>query len=297
MTPLRHGRGRDAPAAPLRSGRAALHVGVLLFGLAGLFGKWVTVGPVLIVFGRVIFGAGAWGALLGWLGRDFRPREQRPLLLAAAAILFFHWVAFFQSVQVSTVAIALLSFSTAPMFTALLEPWWFRERFSFRYLLAALVTLVGIAVMVLPLDADEAVRRGVAWGVAAGLSFALLSLANRGLRRHYDSTALVFFQTTLVGVLVLPVLPFVWGPFPLKDIALLAALGLIGTTAHSLFVQALTTVRVREATLVGNLEPVYGTVLAALLLAEIPSPRTLAGGLLILLAAGWVTLRGGPQPT
>ena len=297
MTPLQHGRGKDAPGASPRSGRAALHGAVLLFGLAGLFGKWVTVGPVLIVFGRVIFGAGAWGALLGWLGQDFRPREQRPLLLATAAILFFHWVAFFQSVQVSSVAIALLSYSTAPMFTALLEPWWFRERFSLQDLLAALLTLAGIAVMVLPLDADEAVRRGVAWGVAAGLSFALLSLGNRGLRRHYDSTALIFFQTTLVGVLVLPVLPFVWGPFPLKDIALLAALGLIGTTAHSLFVQALTTVRVREATLVGNLEPVYGTVLAALLLAEIPSPRTLGGGLLILLAAGWVTLRGGPPPT
>ncbi|HKN10776.1 MAG TPA: hypothetical protein VJ376_15050, partial [Pseudomonadota bacterium] len=44
---------RPVPAAPLRaSALVALHGAVLLFGFAGLFGKWLALPPVTIVFGR-----------------------------------------------------------------------------------------------------------------------------------------------------------------------------------------------------------------------------------------------------
>lgn len=38
-----------------KKGLASIHVSVLLFGLSGLFAKWVELPAVIIVLGRVIF--------------------------------------------------------------------------------------------------------------------------------------------------------------------------------------------------------------------------------------------------
>ena len=42
---------------------AALHLAVLLFGFAGLFGKWPVLSPFLIVFARTSIAAAALGLL------------------------------------------------------------------------------------------------------------------------------------------------------------------------------------------------------------------------------------------
>ena len=40
---------------PHKKSLAEIHVAVVLFGIAGLFGKWLVLAPTLIVFGRVFF--------------------------------------------------------------------------------------------------------------------------------------------------------------------------------------------------------------------------------------------------
>ncbi len=278
-------------------GLGALHGAVFLFGMAGLFGKWIALGPMMIVFGRVTIATLALGLLL------IHRRQGAPagivtsawVIALCGAVLAFHWVAFFQAIQVSTVAIGLLGYSTAPIFAGLLEPWVFREPFSRRTLLASLGTLAGIALIVSRWGGGDSILLGTAWGVAAGLSFAVLSLLNRGLRRRYDSVTLACYEDGAAALVLLPFLPFFWSPPAPSDLALLLVLGLVFTAlAHALFIHALSTVRARVATLISAMEPVYGIALAALLLGEIPSVRILAGGTLILLAVAWVTFR--PEP-
>ncbi len=63
--------------------------------------------------------------------------------------------------------------------------------------------------------------------------------------------------------------------------------------AHSLFITALRTVTAHTASVVAALEPVYGIALALLLLGEVPGPRTLVGGALIVGAAVFATRRAG----
>ena len=47
------------------------------------------------------------------------------MLLLSGAILGAHWIAFFKSIQVSTVAIGLLSYVSYPLFTSVIEPIFF----------------------------------------------------------------------------------------------------------------------------------------------------------------------------
>ena len=90
---------------------AEIHLAVLLFGLASLFGKWVALPAAIIVLARVAFAVPALVVVLRWAGQSIRlNRGQDYLYLGLLAVLLaFHWVTFFESVHVSTVAVCLVS--------------------------------------------------------------------------------------------------------------------------------------------------------------------------------------------
>jgi hypothetical protein len=46
-------------------------------------------------------------------------------------ILAIHWTTFFKAIQVSTIAIALLTFSTFPVFITFLEPYFLKIRLNY----------------------------------------------------------------------------------------------------------------------------------------------------------------------
>jgi drug/metabolite transporter (DMT)-like permease len=128
---------------------------------------------------------------------------------------------------------------------------------------------------------------GVAWGLLAGATFALLSVTNRVLTRSYASLAISLYQD---GVAALVLLPALWlvspaGPIGPRQIIALFVLGLACTAlAHTLFIAGLRTVTAQMASLVACLEPVWGILFALLLLGERPTARTLLGGAIILAA-------------
>ncbi len=282
---------------------AALHAAVALFGVAGLFGKWVAAPALVIVFGRVAVASLAFAGLLRvWPLRRWSPHgagtaarpggRQLAALWACGGLLAFHWVTFFQAIQVSTVAVGLLSYSSAPVFVVLLEPLGFRERLARRSLALALLACAGVALIVPRWEAGDALLQGVAWGALSGLSFALLALCNRALVRLHGAVRVAFHQDLAALVLLAPLLPFFWSPLGVREVALLVALGLFCTAlAHALFIHSMAVLPARVAAIASALEPVYGIALAWLLLGEVPALRTLAGGALILAAVLWASLR------
>ncbi|MEJ2041133.1 MAG: hypothetical protein P8X55_19725 [Desulfosarcinaceae bacterium] len=77
----------------------SLHAAVLLFGMAGLFGKLLPLSPLLIVAGRTFFATLALGLFM-LLGRrrPVLPSKQGALLLALPGIvLALHWWTFFHA--------------------------------------------------------------------------------------------------------------------------------------------------------------------------------------------------------
>ena len=78
-------------------------------------------------------------------------------------------------------------------------------------------------------------------------------------------------------------------------VLLLVVLGVACTAlAHTLFVRSLRVLSAHTASVVTALEPVYGIVLAFLLLGETPSARTLCGAALIVAAAICATRSRSP---
>lgn len=264
----------------------ALHLGVLFFGLSGIFAKLALATPLVIVFGRALFAVGAL-ALFARIGAPLaRLSRRRRLALAASGLLLGgHWWAFFIAVKVSGVAVATLGFASFPAFTVLLEGLLFREKVRLaEWCVVALVSL-GLVLVTPHFDLDNASTLGLAWAVLSGLLFAMLSVANRATTAGVKPAQAALWQNLAI---LLACLPLAWPGLPevrAVDWLWIALLGLLCTAvAHSLFVASLRVLNARSASVVFALEPVYGILFAWWLFSEHPTARALCGGALILLA-------------
>jgi len=270
---------------------ASIHAATLAFGLAGLFGKFLAHSPVLITQGRTAIAALALAVVLG-------VQRQRPQLsgrewfwlAVTGGILAAHWVTFFQAIQVSTVAIGLLSYSSYPLFTTMIEPWVFRERLRPLHLGLACAVMAGLALIATsesggsPDPDAPNVLLGVGWGLVSGFTFAVLTILNR---LHVQTHSPLLIGGAQNGFAALVLLPFSIGlnwSLSESDWGLLLALGLICTAGgHALLIHGLRKVRAQLASLIlAGMESVYAILFALLLLSEIPALQTLFGGLLII---------------
>ena len=94
-----------------RHSLACLHVAVLLFGLSGLIGKAVGSPALVVTCLRSLIGALALVAALAVRGDSTLSawRGHAAVLLASGALLAAHWWTFFAAIQMSTVALGLLT--------------------------------------------------------------------------------------------------------------------------------------------------------------------------------------------
>ncbi|CAE6915061.1 DMT family transporter [Ectopseudomonas khazarica] len=271
-----------------RNALLAIHLGALLFGLSGIFGKLAATTPEMIAGGRAFFAVLALGlATLLWRRTDSsRPSwPQLARLVLGGLLLGTHWLAFFEAVKISGVAIATLGFASFPAFTVLLEGTLFRERTRpIEFLMVALVCL-GLILVTPEFSLGSDATVGLLWAILSGLLFALLSLLNRASTHGLDPIQAALYQNVTVLVVFMPLAaPLVPSLRPL-DWLWLAMLGIFCTgLAHSLFVASLRVLKARTTAVIFALEPVYGILFAWWLFSEQPTLRMLAGGLLIISA-------------
>jgi drug/metabolite transporter (DMT)-like permease len=275
------------PLSPKSSALLSIHAAVLLFGFAGLFGKFLAMPPTVIVLGRTVFAALALLMVALGMRQTLAVRSLRDggAFVVIGIILAIHWSTFFHSIQISTVAIGLLTFSTFPVFITFMEPYFFKEKIHLFDIATAAGVFIGLVLVVPSYDFKNHITQGVLWGTLSGFTFAILSLMNRRYVKIYGSLAVSFYQNLFAALALLPMAFVAAGSLTLSaaDWWLLALLGVLCTAlAHALFIRGLTSVRAQLASIIAGLEPVYGVTLALLLLNEVPSVRTLAGGGIIL---------------
>lgn len=276
-----------------RRSLGALHLAVMLFGLSAVVGRWVTVPAVLVAAGRVVCSS---VLLLGLClaGRTplkLHSRRDTLLALGAGVVLAVHWTAFFLSVQEASVAIGTLTYSTFPLFVTFLEPLIYKERLRLSGVGRAALLLAGVLITVPAFSLTDRTTLGIAWGMLSSLAYALLTLCNRRLSAGYPARVVCLYEQGTAALVLLPAF-FLWQVhWSGADLAGVALIGFVCTAlAHSLYVAAQKGVSARTAGLVSGLETVYGIGYAALLLGELPTPRELLGGAVILGVAAWSTL-------
>ncbi|PLX47765.1 MAG: EamA family transporter [Desulfobacteraceae bacterium] len=268
-----------------RHGLIEIHAAVLLFGLAGLFGKFLSLPALVIVFGRTSFAALALSAILFCSKTQIRTKsiQDFSVLILLGIILAIHWTTFFHAIQISTVAVGLLTFSTFPVFVTFMEPYFFKENLRRFDMLTAGSVVLGLILVIPSLDFQNNITQGAFWGIISGFTFAVLSILNRKYVSTYPSMVIAWYQNWIATLTLLPFVFFEDLTLQATDFALLAVLGIFCTAlAHVLFIKSLVHIKTQLASITACLEPVYGIIFAFVLLDEIPTFRTILGGCIIL---------------
>ncbi len=275
-----------SPPPQAAGGLAAIHTAVLLFGFSGLFGKFLTINPVVIVFGRTFFAAAALLPVLLLSRKVIFKKKEMGVYFCQGILLAVHWSSFFYAIQISTVALGLLTFSTFPLFVTFMEPFFFKEKLLIQDIAAAIIVFAGLVLVIPGFDFSKALVQGAFFGIFSGITFAGLAIVNRKNVQTSDPLAVAFNQNLFAAAALFPVLVLISPATPeINDIFLLAVLGIVCTAlAHSLFIKSLIHIKAQTAGIITALEPVYGIVLAFILLNEQPSLKTAAGGVLIISA-------------
>lgn len=263
-----------------------VNIAVLLFGMAGILAKSVTVPAVGITFGRVLFSSVTLFLYMKITGASFAldNKKDMALLMLSGVVLAFHWWSFLQSVKISTVAIGTITFSSFPLFVTFMEPVFYRTKLTAKNVLCAFAMVLGVFVTIPRFSMDNSHTIGVFVGMLSALSYAVLTLLNKNFSRKYTGTKISFYEQATATVVLLPVV--LWRhlrPAP-QDIRLILVLGIVTTAlAHTLYISSLKNIPAHLAGIISSMETVYGILFAFILLKEIPTVREVAGGAIILL--------------
>ena len=214
------------------------------------------------------------------------------MIVLTGVVMAAHWTTFFQSIQVSTVAIGTITFSTFPLFLTFLEPLIFHERLRKQSIASAVVLFIGVLITIPEFSMANHTTIGIIWGMISSFTYAVLTLANRYFSARYAARTICLYEQGSAAIVLLPALFLVEASWRIQDIAGVAFVGFICTAfAHSLYISAQKSVRAQTAGIVSGMETVYGIVYALLFLGEIPSVRELIGGAVILSVALYSSIK------
>lgn len=271
-----------------------VNAAVLLWGGTSLFAKLIPLSVGQIIFGRSVVAVLALAVFLRVTGQSFRLGGRRDAagVLLIGALLGIHWLTYFQAIRVSTVAVGIIALHTYPILTILLEPLFFREKLHWADALSGVAVMAGIVILVPEFRLESEITQGVLWGVLSAVFFALRNILTRSYVRRYSSSTLMFYQVAVIVVLMLPyavIRPLTVEP---RSLGLLALLGVLFTALpQTLFTSGHAHLKAKTASIISTLLPVYGALLAFLLLGEAPTIRTYIGGAIVLGTVVVETLR------
>ncbi|MFN4124094.1 MAG: DMT family transporter [Flavobacteriales bacterium] len=251
-----------------------LHTAVFLFGFTGILGDVISLQETMLVWHRMWMSALLMFLVVVLAGKFklINSKEFRPIAFASFFIAL-HWVTFYGSIKYASVSVAMVCLSTITLFTAVLEPIILRKRFMPSELVLSFSVMLGVAVIA---GSMEGQLTGVILGIAAAILSAVFTILNKSLISRYDSRLLSFYEIG-IGFLILTVLlPMVnvvspltslW-PTPMDWLYLFLLSSFCTVLAFNLSLLSLRSLSPFTVNLVINLEPVYGILLAFVLLKE-----------------------------
>ncbi|MEM9439791.1 MAG: DMT family transporter [Pseudomonadota bacterium] len=255
----------------------------LAFSLAGVLAKWITADAWTISCWRGLVGGFLITAYVAWLGRrnpfekTFRLGWSGWFLATVGSAASLAFIFAFKLTYVANVAII---YATVPFIAAALGWWLLGERIKRPTAVAASICVGGVAIIV---------HGGVGSKSLLGDGVALLMTAGNAvymvLVRLFHNTPVVFAGAVSALQLFLISWLFV-DPLSVtsEDGWMLVLFGLSFAVAVILWTEGTRLIAASEAGLLGTAETPFATILAWLLLSELPPLPSFVGGALVLAA-------------
>ena len=261
-----------------------LNLAVFFISTSGVLGRYINLPSPITIGLRALLACLVLFLFCKWKKANLHLRgKDRKTIFVSGILLGLHWTTYFYALQLSNVAIGMLSLFTFPVITAILEPIILKTKILKVHLFLSSVVLVGIYFLVPDFSLQNDQFRAVGFGLLSAFCYALRNISMKSKIKHYDGSVLMVYQLLVIIVF--------WSPcFFLLDasnlITYLPATILLAilTTAfgHTLFLYSLKNFSTTTASIISCTQPIYGILIALIILGEVPKPETIIGGFIII---------------
>jgi len=244
-----------------------LHVVVFIFGFTGILGKFIETDSDLLVWWRMLIAAISIALFAYPAGKIHKSIWlNAKTYLGVGFLIALHWVTFFQAIKISNVSVTLACLSSASLFTAILEPLFFKRKVDPAELIFGGMVVMGL-VLIFSFETEYAA--GIIMALCSAFVASLFTVINGRLIQK-DNPYRISLVEMIGGVLGISI----WLTFsgkiganmidiPASDWFWILILGIICTAfAFVASVKVMEELTPFTVSLTINLEPVYGIILA-----------------------------------
>ena len=264
-----------------------INLAMLLISTSGVLGRYITLPPSITIFWRALFAMIFLAAFCQIKKIKFKLKSKNDAIaiFVGGVFLGIHWITYFYALQLSNVAIGLISIFTYPIITAFLEPLFLNTSFQKIHLILAILVLLGVFFLVPEFTFQNKYSKAIGYGIISAFFYALRNLIMKKQISKYNGSLLMCFQILVVCICLSPLLynmNFIAVSEQWLSIGVLALL----TTAigHTLFLMSFKHFSITSASILSGVQPIYGIILGIFFLSEYPALETILGGFFILLA-------------
>lgn len=262
-----------------------LNIAMMFISTSGVLGRFIQMPPPLTIWWRSLLAVVCLGIFIWFrkINLSIASKDRKTILLSGL-FMGAHWVTYFYALQLSNVAIGMLSIFTYPIITVFLEPLFFKVKLELKNVLLGLLVLVGIYLLTPKFSLESSQTQGVIFGVISALFYSLRNIIMKQKVSTYHGSMLMFYQMIVISLVLFPVVFFFENSPSTNDWLGLGALALFTTTlGHTLFVLSMKHFSISTASIMSSIQPVFGILFGIIFLSEIPSGKTIIGGSLIIL--------------
>lgn len=252
-----------------------MHVAVVLYGLTAILGKVISLSAIPLVWWRVLLTSISlvFFVRVGKILREV-PRERLMAYVGIGCLVALHWITFFLAIKLSNASICLVALATQSLFTALIEPAVLKRRVRITELIMGALMIP--AMLLIVREVEVSMQAGIWIGLLSAILVAAFTCFNKKLISDADPMRMTFVELGSAWLFISLLLPFLHrpelnGPIMPRGIDWLYLVILVlacTTLAWLLVLYALKYLSAFSSNLIANLEPVYGILLAWIILGE-----------------------------
>ena len=267
-----------------------LHFIVFIWGFTAVLGDLISIEAVPLVWHRMLLGS-LFVLIYIIYNKGMLKVSLRSLIKFAfvGLLIALHWLAFFSAVKVSNVSITLAMMSTGAFFASFLEPIFFKRKIIGYEVIFGLIVIIGLYII---FKVESAYLSGILLALLASFLGTLFSIFNGMMIKSHNATVISFYEllfgVVFITIYILSIDGFDNAFFNLSgsDWTYLIILASICTAyAFIASVHVMKWISPYTVMLTTNMEPVYGILLALLILGEkeYMSPTFYLGAIIILI--------------
>lgn len=268
-----------------------LHLIVFIFGFTGIIGRLIETDSDILVWWRMLIASVVIAIFVYATGKIKKKLSTNALIYSVVGLIIAaHWITFFEAIKQSNVSVTLACLSASSIFTAILEPIFFKRKVDKYEIFFGLLVLSGLLLI---FSFETEYKVGIALALTAALLASLFTTMNGKLIQN-DNPYRISLVEMMAGAVGITIWLAIKGKLniglvqlPPMDWFWIIILATVATAfAFVVNVKVMEEISPFTVSLTINLEPVYGIILAFFIFgsSEKMTWGFYAGTVLILLA-------------